>query len=256
MKASGYVVVICLSAACSERQNLTDPPPGNDAAPGTLPSKACAVVSVDAGTPPPIVGVWDGYMEQTFRATGNDQVHVVVRSSETGLLSATAVFGAPAAPPSPPETSETCDPVDPVTTSATPSAGLLQLLEGFQYQLAGVAMSDVRLQFNVPTYQPLANWCACQVPFQDSMYCIPNTTFSGQIRGDAGASCTFTLGQWTGHAAEAITTSCCRVQRCLDHECQCDASGCAYNDQFLSVFDLSINGTHADGSALHLVRTQ
>jgi len=259
MKASTLVLMICLgAAACSQRQDLTDPPTViTDPVGDTLPSQTCNVAPpVDAGSPPPIVAVWDGYMEQSFRATGDDQVHVVVRSSDTGQLSATAVFGVAAPPPPPPETSESCDPADPVNTTATPSAGSLQLLEGFEYQLTAVAMSDVRLQFNLPTYQPLANWCACQVPFEDSMFCLPNTSLTEQSPSDGGSSCTVTLGAWSGHAAETVNTSCCRLNRCLGSACTCTPSGCSYNDQFLSQFDLSVNGTHADGTALHLIRTQ
>ncbi len=255
MKTSTFLLVACLGVACSQRQNLADQEI-DDAARGTLPSQTCTPSAVDAGTPPPVVAVWDGYMEQTFRATGDDQVHVVVRASDTGQLSATAVFGAAASPPPPPETSESCDPVDPVMTSGTSNAGPLQLLEGFEYQLTNVAMSDVRLQFNAQTYQPLANWCACQVPFEGSSSCLPSSTVSWPNQPDAGSECTAILGPWSGHAAEKVTASCCRLERCVSFECQCDASGCSYNAGFESEFDLSINGTHADGSALHLIRTQ
>lgn len=259
MKPSILVLVICLGAACSQRQDLTDPSPPNggiDPLSDMLPSQICVTASpADAGAPPPIVAVWDGYMEQTFGATGDDQVHVVVRSSDTGQLSATAVFGVPTSFP-PPATSETCDPVDPGTTTATTSAGSLQLLEGFEYQLTGVAMSDVRLQFNVPTYQPLANWCACQVPLPDATTpaCLPEGGADWHEL-DGGTQCIYTPNPGP-HSTQTFLTSCCRLQRCFKNECLCDKSGCAYNAQFWTPFDLSINGTHADGTALHLIRTQ
>jgi hypothetical protein len=245
----------CFAAACSQHQDLANLT--HDAGITTeFPSQACSASSVDAGTPPPIVAVWDGYMEQSFRGSGDDQVHVVIRSTDTGQLSGTVVFGVPAAPPPPPASSDSCDPVDPVNTAATPSAGSLQLLEGFEYQVTGLVASDIRLKFNLPTYQPLASWCACQVPIPDSMTCIPNVGFSSSPYGDGGSSCTFAPTNANGTTTATFVTSCCRIQRCESLECKCDQSGCSYNADFLSQFDLSVNGTRADGTALHLIKTQ
>jgi hypothetical protein len=253
MKAWTFSLLVCFTAACSQHQDLADST--RDAGLSELPSQLCSASSVDAGTPPPIVAVWDGYMEQSFTATGDDQVHVVIRSSDTGQLSATAVFGAPAPPLPLPVSSDSCDPVDPVLTTATPSAGALQLLEGFEYQLTELTASDVRLKFNLPTYQPLASWCACQPPVADSMFCIPNTA-SMTTYEDGGLICSYAHLDDKGNTTETVVTPCCRIQRCQSNECLCDQSGCSYNAAFASTFDLNINGTHADGSALHLIQTQ
>jgi hypothetical protein len=252
MRALTILLVGC-SAACAQHQELASSP--GDAAMTELPSQVCSTSSVDAGTPPPIVAVWDGYMEESFVATGNDQVHVVIRSSDTGQLSATAVFGAPAAPPPLPTNSNSCDPVDPVMTAATPSAGSLQLLEGFEYQVAGLTVSDIRLKFNVLTYQPLASWCACQVPIADSMFCVPNNANMTTV-ADGGMSCTYAIFDDKGRTTERIVAPCCRIQRCESYQCLCDQSGCSYNTAYLTTFDLNVNGTHADGNALHLLKTQ
>jgi hypothetical protein len=254
MKAWTFLLLGGFAAACSQHQDLAELV--RDGGVMTeLPSQACSTSAVDAGTPPPIVAVWDGYMEQSFMSTHDDQVHVVIRSTDTGPLSGTVVFGAPAAPPPPPATSDSCDPIDPVNTVATPSAASLQLLEGFEYQVTALTASDVRLKFNLPTYQPLASWCACQVPIPGSTGCLPNVGFSSAPSGDGGSSCTFIPVDENGTNTGAFVTSCCRIHRCLE-ECKCDSSGCSYNGDFLSIFDLSVNGTHADGSALHLTRTQ
>ena len=254
MKAWTFSLLVCFAAACSQHQDLANSP--IDAGLAALPSQVCGTSSVDAGTLPPIVAVWDGYMEQSFMGTGDDQVHVVIRSSDTGQLSATAVFGASAAPPPPPTNSDNCDPVAPVYTQGTPSAGALQLLEGFAYQLTGLTVSDVRLKFNLPTYQPLASWCACQLPFPGSMTCIPNGPALIETFGDGGSTCTFGPEDANNRVTEKLVTSCCRLQLCESSACQCDQSGCSYNTQVAGQFDLSINGTHADGSALHLIKTQ
>jgi hypothetical protein len=253
MKAWTFSLLVCFAAACSQHQDLANSI--SDAGMAELPAQVCSTSSVDAGTPPPIVAVWDGYMEQSFRATGNDQVHVVIRSSDTGQLSATAVFGAPAAPPPLPTNSNSCDPVDPVVTTASSSAGSLTLLEGFEYQVTGLTVSDVRLKFNVPTYQPLASWCACQVQAPGSPSCFPNAEeYRTNPGADGGATCGF--ASQDGGATEWFVVPCCREERCLANECQCDQSGCSYNAGFLATFDLSINGTHADGSSVHLIQTQ
>ncbi|HVT10241.1 MAG TPA: hypothetical protein VHO67_22430 [Polyangia bacterium] len=259
MKTWTLCFAVCVASACSQHQDLADSRMNDDAAPGTLPSKTCVLSTPDAGAPPPVVAIWDGYMEQAFAGTGHDQVHVVVRASDSGQLSATAMFGAPAAPLSPPVTSETCDPVDPVNTTATPAAPPLQLLEGFEYQLTRVVASDIRLQFTVSTYQPLANWCACQVPFDDGQggfHCFPNVSIGVSGKADGGTTCTYALGAGPSTPAETVTTACCRMERCLAFQCVCTALGCSYNADYGTAFDLSINGNRADGAGLHLLRTQ
>ena len=250
LRAWTVLLVGCSAAACSQHQDLAGSP--SDAGLAQFPSQVCSTSPVDAGTPPPIVAIWDGYMEQSFKATGNDQVHVVIRSSDTGQLSGTAVFGAPAAPPPPPANSDSCEPVDPESTQGTPSAGSLQLLEGFEYQMTGLTVSDVRLKFNVPTYQPLASWCACQISFPGSTTCLPNAAEFIEGNDDGGSPCI----EVPGGGAERIQISCCRLTRCILSACQCDQSGCSYNSGLATPFDLSINGTRADGSAVHLIKTQ
>ncbi len=253
MRAWTVLLLVCFGG-CSQHQDLANS--ASDAGMTELPSHVCSVPSVDAGTPPPVVAVWDGYMEQSFMPTGDDQVHVVIRSSDTGELSATVVFGAPAAPPPPPADSNSCDPVDPVATTATSSAGALQLLEGFEYQVTGLIVSDVRLKFNVPTYQPLASWCACQVQSPGSTSCFPNEIeYRTRPEADGGTPCVFGSQDQSG-TTEWFVVPCCKEQRCLASECQCDQSGCSYNAAFLTTFDLSINGTHADGTSIHLIQTQ
>ena len=255
MKTLTCALLVCFAGACSQHQDLADPI--SDAGMAELSAQVCSTSSVDAGTPPPVVAVWDGYMEQSFMATGDDQVHVVIRSSDTGQLSATAVFGAPAPPLPLPINSNSCDPVDPVGTTATPSAAALQLLEGFEYQVTGLTVSNVRLKFNVPTYQPLASWCACQVQSPGSTSCFPNEIgYRTNPDADGGAPCVFASQDDNGRTSEWFVVPCCREQRCLASECQCDQSGCAYNASILSTFDLSINGTHADGSSIHLIQMQ
>ena len=255
MKALTCSLFVCFAGACSQHQDLASSI--GDPGLAELPSQICSTSAVDAGTPPPIVAVWDGYMEQSFMATGNDQVHVVIRSSDTGELSATAVFGAPAAPPPLPTNSNSCDPVDPVATTQTLSAGSLQLLEGFEYQVTGLTVSDVRLKFSVPTYQPLASWCACQVVSPDGRSCFPNVVqYLTNPEDDGGAPCVSASLDESGRVTETFVVPCCREQRCLANECVCDQSGCSYNTIYFSTLDLSINGTHADGSFTHLVKTQ
>jgi len=254
MRAWTVLLVGCSAAACAQHQDLGGSPV--DAGMATFPSQVCSASSVDAGTPPPVVAVWDGYMEQSFMGTGDDQVHVVIRSTDTGQLSGTVVFGAPAPPPATPANSDSCDAVDPVATAATGSAGSLQLLEGFEYQLTGLTASDVRLKFNVPTYQPLATWCACQAPFPGSTTCLPNVAVELFDQREDGGTCAVAPLDSTGRITEKLVTSCCRIELCSGSACKCDQSGCSYDAAFASTFDLSINGTHADGSALHLIQTQ
>jgi hypothetical protein len=254
MKVWTFFLLGSCAAACSQHQDLANS--AIDAGTPTFPSQVCSASPVDAGTPPPIVAVWDGYMEQSFMSTGDDQVHMVIRSTDTGQLSGTVVFGASAPPPPVPANSDSCDAVDPVATTATGSAGSLQLLEGFEYQLTALTASDVRLKFNVPTYQPLASWCACQTPFPGSTICLPNVGVEFfDDRGDGG-SCAVAPLDSTGRITEKLVTSCCRIELCESSACKCDPSGCSYDAGFGSTFDLSINGTHADGSALHLLQTQ
>ena len=259
MKVAVLFFAGCLTAACSQHQNLADLTTDPDASAALLKLHACATPpTVDAGAPPPIVAVWDGYMEQSFATTGDDQVHVVVRSTSAGDLSATVVFGVPAAPPAPPATSDTCDPIDPTMTAWNPSVPTVQLLEGFEYQVTELTMTDVRLKFKFPTYQPLADWCACQLPYAGSRFCLPSGTIEPLTHSDGGASasCTWVFEATKDHPAVKVTTACCRLERCYN-TCVCDeTTGCTYDTYSQLQYDLSINGTHADGSALHLIRTQ
>ena len=163
----------------------------------------------------------------------------------------------PRSPPPPPATSDTCDPIHPTMTVWNPSAPSLQLLEGFEYQVTGLTVSDVRLKFNVPIYLPLADWCACQLPYADTRFCVPDGTIEPQNQSDGGSTCTWVFESTNHHPTVKVTTGCCRLTRCSGFACICNqTTGCAYNAQSVSQFDLSINGTHADGNALHLIRTQ
>jgi hypothetical protein len=98
---------------------------------------------------------------------------------------------------------------------------------------------------------------ACQVQSPGSTSCFPNAIeYRTNPGDDGGAPCVFASQDENGGTSEWFVVPCCKEQRCLASECQCDQSGCSYNAGFLSSFDLSINGTHADGSAIHLIQTQ
>ncbi|MBI5482807.1 MAG: hypothetical protein HY906_28385 [Deltaproteobacteria bacterium] len=218
---------------------------------GGLPTRACDPPQTDAGVLPPVVAVWDGYMENPL-LSDSDAVHLVFRSSESGELSATVIFGTGTPPPSPPD-SETCYP------EGLGTSGLFAplVIEGFEYPSVAPSMSDIRLRIPLLADAPWTDWCACQVPVETggAWACLPNMS----SRATPDGQCFL---QPPG--AQEIPVPCCKLRLCnLTSVCQCTESACAIDSTTFWTLDLSVNGNRADGtlsiapsSGVHLQRTQ
>lgn len=216
---------------------------------GGLPHRQCGA-PLQEGPLPPVVAIWDGYSDQPQKS-GSDAVHLVLRSDGTNL-SGNVVFGSTAALPPEPTDSTSCYPYpsdSPVWQDFTST-----MVEGFSYPLApGGTMSDVRLNLKLVTLAPLADWCACQVPvvFSDEggWGCAPNT--GEKVTPDG--HCYLTQFNDTPD----IEVPCCNPSLCVhDLDCTCDETSCSIDLNQQLTLDLSVNGTHADGSGVHLTRTQ
>jgi len=208
----------------------------------------------------PMVGVWDGYVENIVFPSGSDVVHMEIRSANATHVCGSVVFGVLTAPPI----------VDPsqgyppgVFQCATPDGGAqfvvrtVDRFDSFAMTMLDGRSSGARLQFRSTVDELWRPWCDLQPSYP--------------LAGDPGGySCAPAFGC-------AIPPGDCSVRQICDptmgngSPCRCVSNGCtadpsnANNPAGQLTFDLRVVGDNADGSVdtgamgvrnLHLTRTR
>ncbi len=191
----------------------------------------------------PIVGTWDGYIENLVWPSGSDALRVVIRAANASHVCGTVTFGQ-GTPPPPPTDPEVGYPPGYEQGGPTPT---LQdaLFEGFPMALLEGKATEFRLQFGATSRELWKSWCELQTSYVTStgLYnCLPEPseeTFSPP----SGCSEVTRDGTY-------LPLDCGKLALCLTlyPVCTCSIDGCTVPPYPEVRFDMRITGGAAQGS--------
>ena len=182
---------------------------------------------------------WTGYIENSQFPSGSDAVRFTFSVDSSGQVTGKVIFGNGTPPP-------------PVTD---PNVGYpsnfqdLQpslLLEGFPYSMTTGSYSPDRIRFTIQINELWREWCALQIPIDDSGMCLP--AWDGTVLATPGWGQCSQSNPTTG---ETVIIDCERFHLCQGPFCTCSSTACRVNesDSDAMSFDLAISGATASGSS-------
>jgi hypothetical protein len=200
--------------------------------------------SCENGPQLPILGVWEGYVENYSFLSGSDAVRLHITNANDTLVCGTVVLGDPTTPPplTDPHTAYPPGRFDPPhLIDAWDSTGLLLVYaEGFVLPIANSKVTGSRVQFGANWLQPWEPWCAQQTPVaQPAPPGVPPTEYTCNGAGDPACS----------HKGAHCGTNmlCSGICSCTAQ--QCTASGLSHRPECKWLnFDLQVRGSDVSGS--------
>jgi hypothetical protein len=214
-------------------------PPSNCTSTTPLPSwpdpNSCVAASAATGTLSPLVGTWNGYIENGQPPW--DQLTLTINgASVDGGVCGTLVVGA--GPPPPPAT----DPNVGYPPSQGGFGGGSAGVSGARLTLLMGTTDGARVRFSVAQAETWRSWCQLQPSFNNGQSCACLPPFSTAMFGPSG--CTF------GAASSTFTVDCGKLQLCSPPQsaCACNASGCDASNEQSDDFDLRFSGDMGEGS--------
>ena len=229
---------LILAGGCALERNDIDVG-SNDAGgvhPGPDDTEACR-----NGPQLPIVGRWEGYIENFKLASGSDVLRFTVSSATSAQVCGKVTLGtaAPAPPPTDPDVGYPAG--YPWLVTGVLRRPTLGMAEGFPMTIVEGSASSRRLRFTADWREFWKSWCKLQTRFQDpnnrNYQCVPAESFQTSL--DA---CFF-----PDKMGGAVDMDCGKVALCK-FACACTEGGCTSQAGPQLTFDLRISGDEASGS--------
>jgi hypothetical protein len=205
--------------------------------------------AADAGASlEPLLGVWNGYVENVTFPSGSDVLTLTFASGSSGAIAGTITFGS-GTPPAPPT-----DAYVEYMPSSSEIPG--EPIEGFAYSVVAVQFDGTRLRFGAESLEPYKPWCELQTsyswaPLDPCAYgCVPD--WPGM--GSTNPSNVCTLNNPSG--GPSVTVNCGVFMFCsglgpLGFVCDCSATGCTVSLEAPdTLFDMQLQPGRLDGSVL------
>jgi hypothetical protein len=198
--------------------------------------------SCENGPQLPILGKWDGYIENQTWVSGSDAVHVTITNANDTLVCGTVVLG-DGPPPAPIVDRHPAYPDDGrfapsnLPTRWDDQGTLVPFAEDFVLTLANSKVAPPRIQFGANWVLPWKDWCELQPP-------VPSIPYQYQcdIRDDAPCTDPAT-GMRCGRELLCTEVCVCTADKCSAGERRDDTLPCNWLD-----FDLRFEGSAANGS--------
>jgi len=196
--------------------------------------------SCENGPQLPIVGMWEGYVENYSFISGSDAVRINITNANDTLVCGTVVLGDPTTPPpvTDPHTAYPPGRFDPphLVDSWDNSGLLLVYAEGFALPIANSKVTGSRVQFGANWLQPWEPWCAQQPP-------VPGGPQGYQCSTADDPACP--AKGTPGHCGKTLL--CSGICTCTDQQCTAggniDRPDCSWVK-----FDLQVRGSDVSGS--------
>jgi hypothetical protein len=186
-----------------------------------------------SGVQLPIVGVWDGYVENLAFASGSDAVHVTITAANDTEVCGHVAWGQGVPPPPPTDPNVGYPPsfVDASRNGGAAGAPGFEVAEGFPMTVLNGHATSARVQFQVAQKEFWRAWCEMQTPYPaqargDLYLCVPNIGWTGVPNG-----CALSNGQ---------PIDCAKLELCNRQICACTASGCTVSPAGDVNFDLHV----------------
>jgi hypothetical protein len=213
----------------------------------------------------PIVGTWDGYIENYIFPSGSDAVHITVTAANDAHLCGKVTLGEPKILPPAVDPNVGYPPGFFANGGAGGASGYDGAEEGFAMTILNGQSTSTRVQFQVDPMELWRAWCDLQTsypyPPSGGYECIPYTVSA--TLGTGGAS-SGTVGPNGCSLPNGQSIDCGKFQLCALQTCTCSATGCSVNPQGNIAFDLHVQDANSlSGSAtvagihnVYLGRTQ
>lgn len=197
-----------------------------------------------SGAQLPIVGAWEGYVENYMFPSGSDAVHLTITAANGAHVCGKVSFGtgtppAPATDPNvgyPPSIEESAA----RSAGAGGSANFDAASEAYPLTILNGQATSTRVQFQVDTKELWKGWCELQTPYLQSgadYGCIPASGWASA----GGNGCFLNNG---------APLDCAKAQLCSSAICTCTARGCTVSPQGDVSFDLHVQSANEfSGSA-------
>jgi len=190
----------------------------------------------------PIVGVWEGYIENFRFASGSDAIHLAVTSATSAQACGKVTLGK-GTPPPPPTDPEVGYPPGYLANGPFSVSEFFTIdrTEGFPLSIVAGAADSARFKFGADWHEFWQAWCALQPPqaFEDNsgFGCIGAM---GGSTSDQG--CASQIG------GQLVPLDCGKLQLCLGNMCKCTMTSCRVERTSRWAFDLRITDDQAAGS--------
>ena len=188
----------------------------------------------------PIVGRWEGYIENFKLESGSDVLRVAVSSATSAQVCGKVTLGTAApAVPTDPNVGYPSVPWHQVEFDNR----TLHLTEGFPMTILEGSASSTRLRFAADWRELWKSWCQLQTAFLEPVsgryLCVSSTSVTASPDGCF-------LPDGTG---EPVRVDCGKVALCIRGACACTQAGCSVQSAPVLSFDFRISGDEASGSA-------
>lgn len=190
----------------------------------------------------PIVGVWEGYIENYKLASGSDFIRVAVTSATSAQACGKVTLGK-GTPPPPATDPDVSYPPGYVHDPSGPVDAFFSVdrAEGFPLSVVAGTADAARFKFGADWYELWQSWCALQtpVPVQNS-----TTGFGCANVGEFGE-----LGCATHVGGQPVPIDCGKLLLCTEsNKCTCTMTSCRIERTSRWTFDLRLTGDQAAGS--------
>ena len=189
----------------------------------------------------PIVGVWEGYIENFKFASGSDSIRVAVTSATAAQTCGKVTLGKGTPPPPPTDPDIGYPPGYPTKTPETNFAFFtIDRTEGFPLSISAGTADATRFRFGADWHELWQSWCALQPPVQVADNLFVCLGASGGGIDELG--CTAVVGD------REFRLDCGRYHLCTNLMCTCTMTSCRVERTSRWTFDLRVTGDQASGS--------
>jgi hypothetical protein len=233
-----------LSAACGSPQPINvgsnDGGGSGGSGPGPAPDDTDACRN---GAQLPIVGVWEGYIENLKFASGSDAIRVAVTSATSAQACGKVTLGK-GTPPAPATDPDIAYPPGYKPIGADPDDAFFSIdrTEGSPLSMVAGTAEATRFKFGADWYELWQSWCALQTPIP----AMGGASF-GCLGAEGGAisdqGCFARVGD------QMVPLDCGKYLLCsTSNKCTCTMTSCRVERIARWAFDLRITGDQAAGS--------
>lgn len=192
----------------------------------------------------PIVGTWEGYIENFKFESGSDAIRVTIVAATAAKVCGRVTLGE-GEPPAPPTNSELGYPPGYEAVPPPFLSGFLtvQRAEGAPLSFVGGKMTGERFTFGADWRELWKPWCALQPPVSlgDGLGYGCLDVIGSTMNVDGG--CTY-----QDRSRQTFPVDCGKLELCTKRICSCTASACDLEPQAAWNFDLRITDDRATGS--------
>ena len=204
------------------------------------------------GSQMPIVGRWEGYVENQRYVSGSDALLLVISGANESALCGSVTFGM-GTPPAPATDPDAAYPPAQFPYNILAVGKEPGRYEGFPFTLVDGKVTLPVVQFRMTVNEIWKGWCELQTPYPwedagspDAFSCMPNE----EVQFTEGQGCWFRLPDGGQLPIACGKTALCGGQK----SCSCTAAGCkgrtiqAELEHGDLQFDLNLDGNALDGN--------